>query len=136
MPLTLKQKNQIQKIGRKYNLKLILIHGSFVKKERFTPESDLDVAILAKKPIDWKTFFNILKDLENVFGKKREIDLKTLENVDPLFLYQVMKDSLLIYGSSFDYWNLKTFAIRNYWDAKPIFKLEKILVEKYFRKNA
>jgi hypothetical protein len=47
-----------------------------------------------------------------------------------------MKDSLLIYGSSFDYWNLKTFAIRNYWDAKPIFKLEKILVEKYFRKNA
>ncbi|MEK7166997.1 MAG: nucleotidyltransferase domain-containing protein [Patescibacteria group bacterium] len=126
----------IQKIGDKYNLKLILIHGSYAKnKQRIG--SDLDIAILGKQSIDWKIFNNIFNDLENIFGNKeeRELDLKTLENVDPLFLYQVMKDSILLYGSSFDYWELKTYAIRNYWDSAPIFKLEDALLNKYFKRK-
>jgi len=76
--------------------------------------------------------------MENVFGnnEERELDLKILEKIDALFLYQVMKDGALLYGSSFDYWELKTYAIRNYWDNMPIFKLEEILVNKYFGKYA
>jgi predicted nucleotidyltransferase len=112
-----------------------LVHGSYTKEKRRIG-SDLDIAILGKQPIDWETFSNIFSDLEDVFGnnEERELDLKTLENVDPLFLYQVMKDSVLLYGHSFDYWELKTYATRNYWDNMPIFKLEEILVNKYFRK--
>lgn len=136
MKLSVEQKFQIQKIGDKYNLKLILVHGSYAK-EKQQIGSDLDVAILGKQKIDWKIFNNIFSDLENVFGnkKERELDLKTLENVDALFLYQVMKDSVLLYGSSFNYWELKTYAIRNYWDNMPIFKLEEILLNKYLKKN-
>lgn len=136
MKLSAKQKSQIQKIGDKYRLKLILIHGSYAKaKQRIG--SDLDVAILGKQPIDWKTFNNIFSDLEDVFGnkKERELDLKTLENVDALFLYQVMKDSILLYGFSFDYWELKTYSIRNYWDNMPIFKLEDALLNKFFKRK-
>jgi len=137
MRLSIEEKKRIKKIGDKYNLKLILVHGSYAK-EKQRIGSDLDIAILGKKPISWEVFSNIFSDLEDVFGnnKERELDLKTLENVDPLFLYQVMKNSVLLYGSSFDYWELKTYAIRNYWDNMPIFKLEEILVNKYFRKYA
>lgn len=136
MQLSVKQKIQIREIGEKYKLKLILLHGSYAKDKQRSG-SDLDIAILGKQPMDWKIFSNIFSDLEDIFGnnKERELDLKTLENVDPLFLYQIMKDSVLLYGASFDYWELKTYAIRNYWDNMPIFKLEEILVNKYFRKN-
>jgi predicted nucleotidyltransferase len=137
MKLTKNQKEKIKKIGSKYNLKLMIIHGSFaIGRER--PGSDLDIAILGKKPIDFNTLGEIFGDLEEVFGNspERELDIKTLDNVDALFLYQVMKDSILIYGSSFDYWQLKTYAIRNYWDHKPILNLEKILIRKYLKKYA
>jgi predicted nucleotidyltransferase len=136
MQLSIKQKSQIQKIGKKYNLKLMLIHGSYAKGQAKSG-SDLDIAILGKQSISWKTFSNIFDDLEDVFenNKERELDLKKLENVDSLFLYQVMKDSILLYGSSFDYWELKTYAIRNYWDNMPIFKLEDALLNKYLKRK-
>ncbi|MFH1838646.1 MAG: nucleotidyltransferase domain-containing protein [Candidatus Kuenenbacteria bacterium] len=113
-----------------------MLHGSYVK-EKQRIGSDLDIAILGKQAINWKTFNNIFSDLENIFGnkKERELDLKTLENIDPLFSYQVMKDSILLYGHSFDYWELKTYAIRNYWDNMPIFKLEEMLLNKYLKRK-
>lgn len=134
--LNKEQKEKIQKTGDKYNLKLIVIHGSYAKGQE-KPGSDLDVAILGKESINFDIFMKIFGELEDVFGNspERELDVKTLENADALFLYQVMKDSVLIYGSSFDYWELKTYAIRNYWDHKPIFKLEEILIKKYLNKG-
>ena len=132
MELTKEQKNEIKKIGDKYNLKLMIIHGSYATGKA-RPGSDLDVAVLGEKPTAFEVLMKIFGELEKVFGnsKERELDVKSLENADVLFLYQVMKDSMLIYGSSFDYWQLKTFAIRNYWDHAPIFKLEEILLKKY-----
>lgn len=132
MVLTQKQKDEVQKIGEKYGLKLILIHGSSALGREKTG-SDLDIAILGKKHINIRALLNIFGDLENVFGntKERELDVKSIENVDALFLYKVMKDSVLIYGSSSDYWQLRTFAIRNYWDHRQIFKLEETLLKKY-----
>lgn len=137
MELTQKQKEQVQKIGRKYNLKLIIIHGSYVKNQARSG-SDLDIAVLGRESADFSVFMKIFSELEKVFGNsaERELDVKSLENADALFLYQVMKDSVLIYGDSFDYWQLKTFAIRNYWDHMPIFKLEEILLKKYLYKHA
>lgn len=136
MLLTEKQKLQIKKIGDKYKLKLIVIHGSYAKKQE-APGSDLDIAVLGKEPLVFDIFMKIFGELEEVFGNlaESELDVKTLENADALFLYQVMKDGILIYGSSFDYWQLKTFAIRNYWDHEQIFKLEEVLVKKYFKKH-
>ena len=110
------------------------IHGSYAK-EQTRPGRDLDIAVLGKKPIDFDALIKIIGDLEEVFGNtpERKLDVKSLENADALFLYQVMKDSVLIYGTNFDYWQLKTYAIRNYWDHQPIFKLEEILIKKYFK---
>lgn len=133
MNINRRQKEQIQSIGKRYMLKLMLLHGSYATgKER--KGSDLDIALSGKELLEWEVFSKIFGELETVFGntKDRELDVKSLDKADALFLYQVMKDSVLLYGSSWDYWELKTYAIRNYWDHAPIFKLEEILIKKFY----
>lgn len=133
MEISEEQKEQLERVGKQYEIKLILLHGSYATgKER--PGSDMDIALVGKKPLEWDIFSKIFGELEEVLGntKERELDVKTLDNADALFLYHVMKDSVLLYGSSWDYWELKTYAIRNYWDHAPIFRLEELLVKKLY----
>lgn len=132
MELTPEQKQKIQKIGRKYQLKLIILHGSYAKN-RAHKGSDLDIAILGKKKVDFKTLLNLHEDLASVFGdnQNRELDLKSLHQADPPFVYQVAKDSQLIYGALSDYNEFRAYAFRVYHDAKDLFNLEKHLIEKY-----
>jgi len=132
MILTEAEKQKTIKIGKKYNLKLIIFHGSYVTgKDR--PNSDLDIGILGNKPLDFKAVGNIHSDLEEIFGNDyvRELDVKPLHKIDPLFRYQVAKDSQLIYGSTVDYNEFRAYAFRLYFDSKDLLKLEKLLVSKY-----
>jgi hypothetical protein len=100
-------------------LKLILLHGSY-----------------AKNPIGFETLL-VLRggDLAEIFGdnKDRERDLKSLHKADPLFVYQVTCDCLLIYGKQEDYNNFRAYAFKVYYDAKDLFLLEKHLIDKYRR---
>ena len=132
MKLTKREKQKINKVGRKYNLKLILLHGSYVTGKA-KPGSDLDIAFLGKNPIDFKTLSRIYSDIEDIFGDNfnRELDIKSLHKVDPLFCYQVAKYSKLLYGNLFDYNEFKAYAFRFYYDAKDLFRLEGLLVSKY-----
>lgn len=134
MKLTKGQKTQIQKIGEKYNLKLILLHGSWVKG-RAHKGNDPDIAVLGKKAIDFQKLLEIHKDLGKVFGdnKTRELDLKSLHKADPLFCYQVAKDSQLLFGKTSDYNEFRAYAFKAYYDAKDLFDLERHLIEKYQR---
>jgi len=132
MKLTEVQNQKIKNIGRKYNLKLIIIHGSYATG-KIKPDSDIDIGILGKKPLDYKTIGNIYMDLEEIFGNhgKRELDIKSLHKIDPLFLYYVAKDSQLIYGNTIDYNEFRAYAFRFYHDSRDLFKLEKLLVSRY-----
>jgi len=132
MILTEVEKQKIIETGKKYNLKLIIFHGSYAT-DKARPGSDLDIGILGKKPLDFKTVGNIYSDLEEIFGNNdaRELDVKSLHKIDPLFRYQVAKDSQLIYGSTIDYNEFRAYAFRLYCDSKDLLKLEKLLVSKY-----
>ena len=132
MILTEAEKQKTIKIGKKYNLKLIIFHGSYVTGKA-RPDSDLDIGILGNKPLDFKAVGNIHSDLEEIFGNNyvRELDVKSLHKIDPLFRYQVAKDSQLIYGSTVDYNEFRAYAFRLYFDSKDLLKLEKLLVSKY-----
>jgi len=132
MDLTRQQRQKIQKIGKKYRLKLILLHGSYAKNQA-RPGSDLDIAILGQKEIDFKTLLQIQQSLADVLGNnpERELDLKSLHRADPLLCYQVAQHSQLLYGNLTDYNEFRAYAFRIYHDMKDLFKLEKQLVEKY-----
>lgn len=131
MELTKKQKQKIKKIGEDFNLKLIILHGSYAKK---TPrkESDLDIAFLTEKPIDFETELKLYSALSDIFGdnQARELDIKSLHGVDPFFRYQVMKDGVLIYGDPHDFYIFKVYAIRAHQENKKLYKLKEILLRK------
>jgi len=132
MKLTKLEKQEIKKIGKKYNLKLIILHGSYATGKAKI-DSDLDIAIIGKKLIDFKKLAKIYSALSKVLGDntKRELDIKTLNRADPLFCYHIAKYSKLLYGSLLDYNEFRAYAFRSYYDSKDLFKLEGLLVSKF-----
>jgi predicted nucleotidyltransferase len=131
MDLTDKQKYNIEEIGKKFNLKLLLIYGSYARGTN-GKMSDLDVAYMPNKKADFETQLEIYSELAGVFGDiERELDAVCLQEKDSLFIYQVSKNSQLIYGNLTDYNEFRAFAFRNYMDSKDLRELEEKLVFKY-----
>ena len=139
MLLTKEQKQKINQLGKRYNLRLILLYGSFARGENH-PDSDMDIAILGKKTIDFDTFLSIYSEMFAVFGNNQrgEIDLNSLHNINPLFRFYVMRDSILLFGKTVDYYSFKAYAFRDYQDSQSLLKLMDILIhkrQKYLLKN-
>ncbi len=70
------------------------------------------MAYLGNKPDDLQTYLGIYSELEDIFGcnSKRELDVKSLHKVDPLFCYQVAKYSQLLFGNLQDYNEFRAYA--------------------------
>ncbi|OGP73983.1 MAG: hypothetical protein A2V86_08015 [Deltaproteobacteria bacterium RBG_16_49_23] len=132
MQLTEDQQQKIEEVGRKRRLKFILLHGSYATN-KMKPDSDLDIALLGEKPIELEELLDIYSDLAEIFGDnpRRELDIKSLHKADPLFCYQVAKDSQLLYGDLTDFNEFRAHAFSNYFDSKDLFHLEKILIQKF-----
>jgi predicted nucleotidyltransferase len=132
MRLTEEQQQKIEEVGRKHRLKFILLHGSYAT-DRMKPDSDLDIALLGEKQVEFEELLDIYRDLTEIFGDnlQRELDIKSLHKADPLFCYQVVKDSRLLYGDLTDFNEFRAHAFSNYFDSKDLFHLEKILIQKF-----
>lgn len=132
LELSQKQKKDIRYIGEKYNLKFIILHGSYARNAaRY--RSDLDIAVLGKHPITVEDLLSLYGELAGIFGDmpSRELDLKSIHKADPLFLYEVTKDSQLLYGDVTDYHELQAYAFVNFFDSKDFFRLEHHLINKF-----
>lgn len=126
-------KNTLNKIGQKYNLRFIVIYGSYARAEE-NKDSDLDVAIHAYNRIDLRKLLKLKQELTAAFsdsqGRRPDLDLVAIEDKDPLFVYQIMRDAELLYGNRHDFNNYQAFALRHYLFNRKIFDLEDILIEK------
>lgn len=131
MEITQEQQHHLDAIGQKYNLKLILLHGSFATGKQH-PGSDLDVAFLGKKPLEFQRELQLASDLANIFGnsKERELDVKSLHRADPLFLHEVARDSHLLYGNVTDYSEFRAYVFRVHMDSKDLRELEYLQTKK------
>ena len=105
MQIINEQQKRINKLGKKYDLKLIVVYGSYARDEQ-KKTSDLDIAVLGNKEISFKKLLDISSDFNDIFRIK-ELDVKSLHNTDPFYKYMVMKDAKLIYGDLFDFHNFK-----------------------------
>ena len=129
--VTEEQKKSLGNILLDYNLKLILLHGSYAKGTAHS-DSDLDIAVLGRSTIDSKNLFAMYERFHDAFPDfSGDIDLKALQKVDPLFMYLVSCDSVLLAGSQSDYTDFKNHAFVSYQDSKSLRVLEKIMVHKY-----
>lgn len=123
------QKNELEVIGKRYNLDFVVLYGSVAKKQE-TPVSDIDIAVYKQKGIIPEDFSNIYRELGTIFSP-RELDLKSLNGANSLFRYNVVKLGQLLYGDQTAYNFYKAFAYRDFQEAKPLFRLEEYLVKKH-----
>lgn len=131
LKLTTEHKEKLKIISKKYNLKIIVIYGSCVKGTQ-KKGSDLDIGVLGKEEIEFDDLLDLTGDLEEVFPKRgrSNLDIKSLHRIDPLFRWQVMRDSILIFGSHFDYISFKIYAWRAFQDSQSLFRLEEAMAKK------
>ena len=131
LPLDPQQIEELSSIGRRYDLKLIVLHGSYATGKAHS-HSDLDMAVLGKNEIEREKFLNLHSEVFELLGNhpERDLDLKTLHRKDPLFLYEVMRDSKLLYGNPSDYHQLKAYAYRLYQDSRDLRRLENLLAHR------
>ena len=121
-------KPEIGKLAKEHNLSLVLLYGSQANGNIRT-DSDIDIAVLGTKPISTDDLISLNNDFAQIF-KVNEIDIKSLHNTGPLFRYQVMQNSVLLYGRNYDYLTFKSYAFRDYHDSKDLFRLKEVLIRK------
>lgn len=131
MELNAEQKEKLQEIGQEFNLRFIILHGSYAKG---TPRrgSDLDIAVVGSKNISFNELLKIHGELGGIFGdnRERELDVKSLHGADLLLRYYVSRDGVLLYGDLTDFNEYKAYARRVFEDAKRLFRLEEILLKR------
>lgn len=127
MKLTKTQKQQLDKIGKKFGLTLVLLFGSQMSGKKFNQESDLDVAVINSRSESYRQFLSLYPAFSKIF-KDDDVDLRFIKDSDPVFFYQVFKNSQLLYGNPQDYYNYKSFAYKNYIDSRPLFQLKNKLI--------
>jgi len=118
---TQKQLKNIKKIGKNNDLIFVTVFGSQVSGKTHK-ESDLDIGILSKNKIGYQQYKNLFGELGDVF-KGENVDVRILNDSDPLFRYQAFFPSQLLYGNEMDYLNYKAFAFKDYIDNDKIFKM-------------
>lgn len=127
MEISKDQKLKVAKIAKKFQLKLIVIFGSFANgKSR--KDSDLDIAVLGVKEVPFNKQIGLANELSLIFNKS--VDLSVLNRANPLLLFQVSKNPILLYGRRDDFLKFKLHAFNAYNDYAPYFEMEKKLNKK------
>lgn len=127
MKISPDQKKKTAKLAKKFQLKLIMIFGSFANGKNRSG-SDLDIAVLGFKEISFKKQIILTNELAKIFNKN--IDLSVLNKANPLLIFQASKNSILLYGGAKEFLKFKLYAFRLYHDYAPYFALENSLNKK------
>lgn len=126
--ITKNQQNTIDDIAEQLELELVVAFGS-AAKGRARGDSDLDIAVLAKNRPDAALFRKLFDKLSTVFPSQN-VDLRFLNEANPLFTMQVVKNGLLLSGGSDRFIEYKCLANRLYVDdGRKYFPFQKQLLK-------
>ena len=77
----------------RYFVEKFLLFGSYAKNEQ-TEDSDIDLLVSFKKPIDMFEFIDLEDYISNLFKKK--IDLGTLNGLKPYVKDKILKEAIAL----------------------------------------
>lgn len=121
-----------REIGKKHNLRLMLLYGSRAKGTA-KRGSDADIAVLGNSALGLGDITGIINDFMDALGVN-EIDVKSLHRTNPLFRWQVMERGILLYGDELDFSKFRAYAFRDYMESKSLFALKEKMVKKQLEK--
>lgn len=127
----------LEELCREFALSFIVLHGSRATgKER--RGSDLDLAYMPKGAISFNDQMALYGKLATVSGDTpdRELDVKSLRGTDPLFMYEVARDSVFLAGDRSAYEEFRNSAFVRYHDSKDLRDLEQQLLRKSIQRLA
>ena len=121
-------KEQLAKLCRKYNIQLLVLHGSHAQGHA-GKKSDLDIGILLKKKPGMDRQLDLLTDFGQIFGEK--FDPVFLNGAEPLISYQVaLHGKPLFEKEEGIFQRFKIQATARYMDSKKFRVLEKIYLKR------
>lgn len=116
----------------KYNLSLVILHGSYVAGTA-TPQSDIDIGFLGEPDIIKEKYFDILRDFSDFFGDK--FDPVVLNGAEAMITYHVALNGIPLYEKRKGLFNsFKAGALVRYADTKKFRLLERKYVKQAVQK--
>jgi uncharacterized protein len=127
MEINQKQKEKIQEIAKKYQLKLVLLFGSQVSGKT-NKESDFDVAYLSKKNLSFDEENYLNYEFTNIFQHDR-VDTVNIKKASPLLLFGIFRECRVLFEQDdLIFPTYRAYVFKKYVEAKPL--LEEMLKSK------
>jgi len=129
MIINQKIEKKIIELAEKYGLSLVVLFGSQATGKTHR-DSDIDIAYISQKKLDFDAKSSLNSDLTGVFGNDR-VDIVDIKTANPLLLRAIVRDAVVLYEKSkniFD--NIYVYAFKLYEEPKPLFELRKYLLDK------
>ena len=116
-----KQNLKIEEIAQRYCLKLVLLFGS-QSSGRVHKESDVDIAYIPDKSLDFNQEYHLNYEFTKVFQKDR-VDTVDIKKANPLLMYAVFQHPRILFQSDESIFSqYRTYAFKRYIEAKPLYE--------------
>lgn len=114
---------ELDTIIKKYDMSLLLTFGSY-NTDRYTKDSDIDLAYISKRALTVEEKINMLEDMVNYF-RRDGIDLIDLSKVEPVLGYEVASNANILYEENESFLKFRLKAAARYADTKRLRELRK-----------
>lgn len=108
----------IMPLIKKYDINLLLTFGSY-QTERFTKDSDIDLAYQAKRILGPEEELQLLKELIMLYHRDR-IDLVNLGKASPLLMFETATHGRVLYEEGDSFLRFKLKASARYADTRHL----------------
>lgn len=120
---------RLEAAARALGLRMVVLFGSRASGSPPPgPESDVDLAVLGH-PAQPPAWIDAYRAFESVFPDL-SLDLVLLHEADPLFLYEIFRSGVLLYGDPDAYYEYKAYAYRAFVESADLRALEEALYRK------
>ena len=120
-------RQRLQRVVAQIRLRLVILYGSratWAPPPR--PESDVDIAVLG---CPTGAYWDCYEGLSQVF-ESADVDLVRLEDSDPLFRHEIMRQGVLLAGEPDLFCEYRAYAYRDFMDSADLRELEQALYRK------
>lgn len=133
MKISKLQQSQLNKIGKKYQVELIIIFGSQISGKTHQT-SDFDIGVLRKKDLTMNQYSDLLSNFCQIFKVKQDkIDISELKNASSLLLKEAANKSMILYQKSPEsFINFYLQSYKRYLDEAKLYELEHNYLKKRF----